>query len=88
MSEPMTSIASILSSAVIAWTNSRSSGLTTVKTTSAPSRAARSRIGRATSLRAHARVQADLRARLRELEQRGAHDLLGGLAGGVARTSM
>ncbi len=46
----MTSIASILSSAVIPWTNSRSSGLTTVKTSSAPSRAQRSTTGRATSL--------------------------------------
>ena len=49
MSEPITSIASILCSAVIEWTNSRSSGLTTVKTTRAPSRAARSRTGRAAS---------------------------------------
>ena len=50
MSAPITSIASILSSAVIPWTNSRSSGLTTVKTRSAPSRAQRSTTGRATSL--------------------------------------
>ena len=49
MSEPMRSTASTLQLGVDAWMNSRSSGLTTVNTTSAPSLAARSRIGRATS---------------------------------------
>ena len=71
--------------ASIAWMNSRSSGLTTVKTTSAPS-LRRALEDRARDLLgAHARVQADLRARLRELQQRGADDLLGGLAGRVAQ---
>ena len=63
---------------------SRSSGLTTVKTTSAPSRAARSRMARAISFVRTRVCRRIMRARLRELQQRGAHDLLGGLAGRVA----
>jgi hypothetical protein len=49
ISAPITSIASIFSSAVIMWMNSRSSGLTTVNTSSAASRDARSSTGSAAS---------------------------------------
>ena len=63
---------------------SRSSGLTTVKTKSAPSRADALEDGARDLLRAHPRVQADLRARLGKLQERRAHDLLGGLAGRIA----
>ena len=63
---------------------SRSSGLTTVKTTSAPSRAALSRMGRAASLRANAGVKPDVRTRVRELKHGRADDLLGRFAGRVA----
>ena len=63
---------------------SRSSGLTTVKTTSAPSRAAFSRMGRRGLSRANAGVKPDVRPRVRELEHGRADDLLGRLARRVA----